>query len=40
MEKRGHRVTVANNGQDAIALLDLVLMDVQMPLIDGLRLRG
>jgi two-component system sensor histidine kinase/response regulator len=42
LEKRGHRVTVANNGQEAIALLghssfDLVLMDVQMPLIDGLE---
>ena len=41
LEKRGHRVTVANNGQEAITLLghssfDLVLMDVQMPLIDGL----
>jgi two-component system sensor histidine kinase/response regulator len=35
-------VTVANNGQEAISLLerssfDLVLMDVQMPLIDGLE---
>ncbi len=42
LEKRGHRVTVASNGQEAIALLehssyDLVLMDVQMPLIDGLE---
>ncbi len=42
LEKRGHRVTVANNGQEAIALhghtsFDLVLMDVQMPLIDGLE---
>jgi CheY-like chemotaxis protein len=42
LEKRGHRVTVANNGQEAISLLerssfDLVLMDVQMPLIDGLE---
>jgi CheY-like chemotaxis protein len=42
LEKRGHRVTVANNGQEAIGLLehssfDLVLMDVQMPLIDGLE---
>ena len=42
LEKRGHRVTVANNGQEAIAHLqqssfDLVLMDVQMPLIDGLE---
>jgi len=42
LEKRGHRVTVANNGQEAIeqlqhASFDLVLMDVQMPLIDGLE---
>ncbi len=42
LENRGHRVTVARNGQEAITLLeqssyDLVLMDVQMPLIDGLE---
>ena len=42
LEKRGHRVTVANNGQEAIAHLQkssfhLVLMDVQMPLVDGLE---
>ena len=42
LEKRGHRVTLANNGQEAIALAeqtsyDLVLMDVQMPLVDGLE---
>jgi len=42
LEKRGHRVTVANNGQEAITHLqrssfDLVLMDVQMPLVDGLE---
>ena len=40
LEKRGHRVTVANNGQEAVALVkqgsfDLVLMDVQMPGCDG-----
>jgi two-component system, sensor histidine kinase and response regulator len=42
LEKRGHQVTVANNGQEAIVHLqrssfDLVLMDVQMPLVDGLE---
>jgi two-component system sensor kinase len=41
LEVRGHRVTVANNGQEAVNLLarevfDLVLMDVQMPEMDGL----
>jgi two-component system, sensor histidine kinase and response regulator len=42
LEKRGHRVTIANNGQEALNLLDctsydLVLMDVQMPIVDGLE---
>ena len=42
LEKRGHTVTIANNGQEALNLLDriaydLVLMDVQMPLVDGLE---
>ncbi|SPE29839.1 putative Histidine kinase [Candidatus Sulfotelmatomonas gaucii] len=42
LEKRGHRVTIANNGQEALDLMDraaydLVLMDVQMPLVDGLE---
>jgi two-component system sensor histidine kinase/response regulator len=40
LEQRGHRVTVANNGQEALAALDhesfdVVLMDVQMPAMDG-----
>ncbi|MGI9519046.1 MAG: response regulator [Pirellulaceae bacterium] len=42
LEQLGHQVTVANNGQEALDMLeqqayDLVLMDVQMPLIDGLE---
>ena len=42
VEKRGHRVVVAANGREALAALekddyDLVLMDVQMPEMDGLE---
>lgn len=41
LEKRGHVVRIAADGQQALAMLaqeqfDLVLMDVQMPNIDGL----
>ena len=40
LEKRGHRVTVAANGREALAALDqekfdIVFMDVQMPEMDG-----
>jgi two-component system sensor histidine kinase/response regulator len=40
LEKRGHRVTVTANGREAVETLanqtfDLVLMDVQMPEMDG-----
>jgi two-component system sensor histidine kinase/response regulator len=40
LEKRGHRVVLAGNGREALAALgedsfDLVLMDVQMPDMDG-----
>jgi CheY-like chemotaxis protein len=43
LEKQGHAVVVANNGREALAILakaafagfDLVLMDVQMPEMDG-----
>ena len=40
LEKRGHRVVVTANGREALAALekesyDLVLMDVQMPEMDG-----
>jgi CheY-like chemotaxis protein len=39
--KIGHRVTVANNGQEALDAVkagqfDVVLMDIQMPVMDGL----
>ncbi|MBW2175228.1 MAG: response regulator, partial [Deltaproteobacteria bacterium] len=40
LEKRGHRVVVASNGREALEALDkehidLILMDVQMPEMDG-----
>ncbi len=40
LRRRGHRVTVANNGREAVDLVererfDLVLMDVQMPEMGG-----
>jgi PAS domain S-box-containing protein len=40
LERHGHRVVVANNGQEALDAwesddFDLVLMDVQMPILDG-----
>jgi signal transduction histidine kinase/CheY-like chemotaxis protein/HPt (histidine-containing phosphotransfer) domain-containing protein len=42
LEKQGHTVVIANNGREALAALekdafDLVLMDVQMPGMDGLE---
>ncbi|MDP9144509.1 MAG: response regulator, partial [Actinomycetota bacterium] len=40
LEKRGHTVVVVENGREALAALDratfdLILMDVQMPVMDG-----
>ena len=45
LEKMGHSITVAGNGQIALSLLakqdfELVLMDVQMPEMDGLTATG
>jgi CheY-like chemotaxis protein/HPt (histidine-containing phosphotransfer) domain-containing protein len=42
LQKMGHRVCLAGNGAEALALsaeqhFDLVLMDMQMPVMDGLR---
>jgi signal transduction histidine kinase/CheY-like chemotaxis protein len=42
LEKRGHSVVVTNNGEEAIAAwqresFDVILMDVQMPTLDGLE---
>jgi CheY-like chemotaxis protein len=45
LEKRGHIVTIALNGAEAVALVkqsrfDVVLMDVQMPEMDGFEATG
>jgi CheY-like chemotaxis protein len=48
LEKRGHIVVVAGNGQEALAILEeaafagfgCVLMDVQMPEMDGFECTG
>ena len=42
LEKRGHTVAIANNGREALQAVssqrfDLVLMDVQMPEMDGIE---
>ena len=42
LERRGHRVTVANNGQEAIdqfekQRFDVILMDMQMPVLGGME---
>lgn len=42
LEKAGHSVTLAGNGREAISFLnrqpfDIILMDVQMPEMDGLE---
>jgi signal transduction histidine kinase/CheY-like chemotaxis protein len=42
LEKQGHSIVVANNGREAVAAyerggFDVILMDVQMPTMDGLE---
>lgn len=42
LNKQGHQVTIAENGQQALQLwkkghFDLILMDMQMPIMDGLE---
>ena len=42
LEKSGHTVSTARDGQEALALLaehdfDLILMDIQMPIMDGVE---
>jgi CheY-like chemotaxis protein len=42
LRKQGHTPLLANNGQEAVTIwqqepLDLVLMDIQMPVMDGLK---
>jgi CheY-like chemotaxis protein len=42
LQRRGHQVEVAGNGQEAVGMLedhrfDMVLMDVQMPVMDGMQ---
>lgn len=42
LEKQGHRATLATNGQEAVQAysaghFDVILMDVQMPVMDGLQ---
>ncbi len=44
LERRGHKVAITNNGKEAINVLlqghnkfDLVLMDISMPVLDGLE---
>jgi len=45
LEKRGHRVVIASNGRKAVDAFkaerfDLILMDVQMPEVDGMEATG
>ncbi|RMG44842.1 MAG: response regulator [Candidatus Dadabacteria bacterium] len=45
LDKEGYQVKLANNGQEAIELyesedFDLILMDIQMPIVSGLEATG
>jgi CheY-like chemotaxis protein len=45
LSRQGHKVTIANNGKEALAAVqrdsfDLILMDIQMPEMDGLEATG
>jgi len=40
LEKQGHTITIANNGEEALrlwrhAVYDLIFMDIEMPVMDG-----
>ncbi len=42
LKEKGHKITIANNGAEAIQLyeqgaFDLILMDIQMPIMDGIE---
>ena len=42
LEKEGHKITEATNGEEAVSAVeqnsfDLILMDIQMPVMDGLE---
>lgn len=45
LARQGHAVTVTSNGEEAVRALeaddfDLILMDVEMPVMDGLQATG